>query len=157
MKLIQFDIELDISTERTIVKQVDEFHISETFLKSPEIISSVVREAFSTEQLADEIVFEIAFNTIFKPIGIFLVARGGVSSAFISVRSIFMRAMLLGASSIVILHNHPSGDPEASKADITSACKLHDAGKLLDVAVADFIVIGRDSYYSCAENHIFKN
>lgn len=157
MKLIQFDIELDVNTEKTTVKPIAEFVINEILLNSPEKIFCVIRDTFDTMHLADEFVFEIAFNYIFKPIGIFLIARGDVSSVCISVRGIFMRALLLGASSIILLYNHPSGSVEASSADLTSAHKLYDAGKLLGITVADFIILGRDTYYSFSEHNILNN
>lgn len=65
-----------------------------------------------------------------------------------------MRALLIGASNIILCHNHPSADFTPSKADLSITKKLIKAGELLDVMLADHIIIGRDGYYSFKENNL---
>lgn len=66
-------------------------------------------------------------------------------------REIFIKALLCGASGIVIIHNHPSGDTTPSEQDIKSYNRLKEAGKLIGINVLDSIIVG-DSYYSFVEN-----
>ena len=62
-----------------------------------------------------------------------------------------MRALLVGASSIVLCHNHPSGDSEPSRQDMEMTERFKEAGELLGLPVMDHIIIGGSSYYSFME------
>ena len=67
-------------------------------------------------------------------------------------REVFMRALLIGASSIVLCHNHPSGDPEPSRQDMEMTKRFKESGELLGLPVMDHIIIGGSDYYSFMEN-----
>ena len=70
-----------------------------------------------------------------------------------SVREVFKGAMLVGATSIVILHNHPSGNPTPSKEDRLAEARQREAGELLGIPMVDFLVIGDNGrYWSASEN-----
>jgi DNA repair protein RadC len=79
------------------------------------------------------------------------VCRGGTNSVFVDPRVVFGPAVREGASAVVLIHNHPSGDPQPSRADIELTERLIVAGELLGIEVVDHIVIGDGSYYSMAE------
>ena len=74
--------------------------------------------------------------------------RGTVDHTPVYPREVVKRALELGASAIVMVHNHPSGDPTPSKADIEMTRQVCDAGKALGVTVHDHIVIGRGGHAS---------
>ena len=74
--------------------------------------------------------------------------RGTVDHTPVYPREVVKRALELGASAIVMVHNHPSGDPTPSKADIEMTRQVRDAGKALGVTVHDHVVIGRDGHAS---------
>jgi DNA repair protein RadC len=59
--------------------------------------------------------------------------------------------MLNNASSIIMFHNHPSGDPTPSKDDIEMTKRLYDVGKLLDIDVLDHVVVGENRFVSLKE------
>ena len=67
-------------------------------------------------------------------------------------REIFHEAILELASSIILYHNHPSGEPEPSDIDKQLTLKLVQAGKILSIDVLDHIIIGDESYFSFKEN-----
>lgn len=67
-------------------------------------------------------------------------------------REIFIRLLLCGASTFVMIHNHPSGDTNPSKADRMVAQKLKEAGDLLGITMIDSIIIGYHYYLSMKEN-----
>ena len=69
------------------------------------------------------------------------------------MRGIFIRALLTGASSIILLHNHTSGDTSPSRADFKTAIRLKILGNVLEIPLLDFLIIGKDSYYSMQENN----
>ncbi len=74
--------------------------------------------------------------------------RGTVDHTPVYPREVVKRALELGASAIVMVHNHPSGDPTPSKADIEMTRQVRDAGKALGVTVHDHVVIGRGGHAS---------
>ena len=73
---------------------------------------------------------------------------GTINCSLISSREIFVRALKGGAVGIMLIHNHPSGDPTPSKADIEVTKDIYKAGKILGVNLADHIVIGDNAYVS---------
>ena len=74
--------------------------------------------------------------------------KGTVDHTPVYPREIVKRALELGASAIILVHNHPSGDPTPSRADIEMTRQITDAAKALHVAVHDHIVIGRSGHAS---------
>ena len=67
---------------------------------------------------------------------------GSLDDAFVHVREIIARAIALGATAIIIVHNHPSGDPTPSQADIRLTRDLIDAGRHMKIAVHDHVIVG---------------
>ena len=76
---------------------------------------------------------------------------GTINKSIVHPREIFKYAYLLSASSIVCIHNHPSGDPLPSKEDMLITKHLVDIGKIQGISVVDHIIIG-NNYYSFYEN-----
>jgi DNA repair protein RadC len=74
--------------------------------------------------------------------------RGTVDHTPVYPREIIKRALELGASAEILVHNHPSGDPTPSKADITMTREVANAAKALGIAVHDHLVIGRNGHAS---------
>ena len=83
------------------------------------------------------------------------VSIGTVKSAPLSPREIFIPALKCGAVKIIILHNHPSGDPTPSFADLELTEQIRDAGNILDIKLIDHIIIGFHRYYSLKNNNKF--
>ena len=83
--------------------------------------------------------------------GIFTASKGGVSGTVVDAKIIFAAAIKSLACSIVISHNHPSGNLQPSKVDIDLTNKLVEAGKVLDVTVLDHLILTTEGYYSFAD------
>ncbi|MBL0310348.1 MAG: DNA repair protein RadC [Bacteroidetes bacterium] len=79
------------------------------------------------------------------------ISSGGVSGTVADLKIILKHAVELLASSIIAVHNHPSGNLKPSQADIELTKKLKEAGKLLDVSLLDHLIVGEKSYYSFAD------
>jgi len=77
-----------------------------------------------------------------------LVSEGSIDQAAVYVREVIRRALDLGSAALILVHNHPSGDPAPSKQDIELTRQIASAGKPLGVIVHDHIVIGRHSHSS---------
>ena len=85
-------------------------------------------------------------------IGKEIISIGLVNASLVHPREVFKGAFLNGAVSIIVAHNHPSGDTEPSKEDKKVNEVILEAGKLLRIDVLDSIIVSRDSYWSHAEN-----
>jgi len=71
-----------------------------------------------------------------------LVGIGTINASVVHPREVFRRAIERGANSIILAHNHPSGDPEPSQEDLQITKKIVDAGKIIGIEVVDHIIIG---------------
>lgn len=81
-----------------------------------------------------------------------LVSRGGVSGTLVDAKIVFKRALEETSSSIILAHNHPSGNLKPSQQDINLTKKLKEAGKALDISVLDHLIITDRSFFSFADN-----
>jgi len=77
-----------------------------------------------------------------------LVAEGSIDQAALHVREVIRRAIDLGTASMILVHNHPSGDPKPSRADIDLTKAIVQAGKHLGIAVHDHVIIGASGHSS---------
>ena len=93
----------------------------------------------------------LALDTKNKIIGIFIVSTGSLNASIIHPRDVFQRAILSNAASVILVHNHPSGDPTPSSEDIALTRSLAEAGTVMDIAVLDHVIIGESSYVSMKE------
>ena len=77
-----------------------------------------------------------------------LASEGSIDEAAIHPREVIRRAFDIGASALILVHNHPSGDPEPSRADIAITNRIAEAGRLLGVTVHDHVIVGRGTHVS---------
>jgi DNA repair protein RadC len=80
-------------------------------------------------------------------------ARGSLTGVEIHPRDIFRRLIRIGAAAVIFCHNHPSGDPSPSRADIELTARLREVGDLCGIAVLDHVVVGDMGYVSLAERN----
>lgn len=119
-------------------------------INSPEKVAEVAINVLELHEQAEESFYIFTLDTKNKINGIFEVSRGSLNSTIVHPREVFKRALLQNASSIMLVHNHPSGDPTPSKEDIDITNRLIEAGDLLGIKVLDHIIIGdnESSYIS---------
>ena len=86
------------------------------------------------------------------PLGVNLVSIGDLNHSIVTPRESFKAAILASASAVIFAHNHPSGSPDPSDADIAITKKLKEAGELLGIVVHDHIIVGNELYYSFSES-----
>lgn len=84
-----------------------------------------------------------------------LISKGSVNTSIAEPREIFREALRYGAVSIILIHNHPSGDPTPSHADIAITERIFDAGQLLGIQLLDHIIIGNRQYISMKQQQLF--
>ncbi|EIW17064.1 MULTISPECIES: JAB domain-containing protein [Pelosinus] len=81
-------------------------------------------------------------------IGTSLVTIGTINENIVTPIEIFQRAILANSKAIILVHNHPSGDPKPSREDIALTKQIVEGGKILQIAVLDHIIIGDDKFIS---------
>ncbi|HOW26242.1 MAG TPA: DNA repair protein RadC [Bacteroidales bacterium] len=89
-----------------------------------------------------------------KIVGQEKISEGGTAGTVADPKRIFKVAIDRFASSIILCHNHPSGNVEPSQADITLTKKMIHAGSLLDIQILDHIIIGEENYFSFADENM---
>ena len=77
-----------------------------------------------------------------------LMGQGSVDQASVYVREVIRRAIDFGSAALILVHNHPSGDPSPSRADIDVTRAIAEAGKRLGITVHDHIIIGTSGHVS---------
>ncbi len=85
-------------------------------------------------------------------LGVYELSKGGISGTVVDLRIILAVALKCNASSIVLIHNHPSGNLQPSEQDKVITTKLRNACKLLDLLLLDHLIISKEEYYSFADN-----
>ena len=98
----------------------------------------------------------LMLNTRSRLIGESEISRGTVNMSVISPRELFIEALQKNAVYIILLHNHPSGDPMPSREDILVTQRIREGGSLLGIELLDHIIIGDNCYVSLAEQKLLK-
>lgn len=120
-------------------------------VRSPDDVARFAREFLQLHKQSEEYLYMICMNTKNEITSTFELSHGNVNSSIFGVREIFQKALLANAVSIIIMHNHPSGNPKPSVQDIESTKRAVEAGKIVGVEVLDHLVIGENSYVSLKE------
>jgi len=118
------------------------------------------RDAFNAiaarlSDLPHEEFWMLLLNRANKLIGWEQVSSGGVSGTVVDAKIVFRKAIEGHASSLILCHNHPSGNLKPSKADIQLTQKLKKAGEQLDILVLDHLIVSEEGYYSFADEGLF--
>lgn len=119
-------------------------------IRSPEDVVQVGKTFMRIHEEPEEYMYMICLNTKNRVIGVFEISHGNVNSSIVGTREIFQKALLANAVSIILMHNHPSGDPSPSREDIEVTRRIVEAGKIIGIQVLDHIIIG-DRYSSLKE------
>lgn len=125
-------------------------YMSKISYTSPESIASFFMERMMYEQV--EQVRIALFNNKMHFIGDKVISIGTINSSLISGREIFHYAIQMNAALMILLHNHPSGDPTPSRDDIYMTKNIYSLGSIMGIELADHIVIGKHCYYSFREH-----
>jgi DNA repair protein RadC len=120
---------------QTVTKPRDVFELAKSYL------TGVDREHFVI----------LILDVKNKVIGINTVAIGTLSYCSVHPREVFKAAVVANAALIIMIHNHPSGNPHPSSDDLALTARLKEAGDILGIPVVDHIVLGDENYYSLKE------
>ncbi len=87
-------------------------------------------------------------------LGISFISKGGLAGTVADPKMIFQAALKANASSMILVHNHPSGNLKPSDSDISLTKKIKEVGKLLELQILDHLIISDESYYSFADEEL---
>lgn len=124
--------------------------------QDPDTIADFLLYDVGLIDAAEEYVYILCLDTKGHLTGLFEATHGTVNCSLFSPREVMQKALLLGAVSIVVTHNHPSGDPTPSADDISATNRIRQAGEIVGVNVIDHIITGSltGSRYSFMANGI---
>jgi len=125
---------------------------SDKKITSPKEVAEIFIPLFRDEVKEKFIV--ICLNSANKIICHKTISIGSLNSSIVHPREVFKVAIENNSANIIIMHNHPSGNPDPSKEDIAVTKKLVEAGKLLEINVFDHIIIANNSYTSLVEKRV---
>lgn len=117
----------------------------------PDDAVRVMRDIFWLHERADEYVYLACLDIKGRPIVFFEVSHGNCTKAMAGPREILVRALLCGASGIILVHNHPSGDPSPSGEDGQETEQIRSAAALVGIDFVDHVIIAGSSFYSYVE------
>lgn len=121
-------------------------------IRSPQDVERLLMEEM--RHLDREYFKAISLNTKNNVLAIETVSVGSLSSSIVHPRELFKNPIKRSAAAIILVHNHPSGDPSPSKEDLDVTRRLAEVGKLLGIEVLDHIIIGDNKYISLKEKGV---
>lgn len=131
-----------------VVKESTGITYGSDSLSSPEKVIEFMEEYYEEYFSEDKEAFSVLLlNTKNKVIGVKTVSVGTLDSSIVHPREVFKSAILNSAKSIMMFHNHPSGDTKPSGEDINITKRLVEGGNLLGIKVLDHIILGNNGNY----------
>ncbi|MGI9175030.1 MAG: JAB domain-containing protein [Rhodothermales bacterium] len=118
-------------------------------VRSPAEVAELLYPYFADKD-REELV-AVLLDTAHTVQGLSVLAVGGLAACIVEPRQVFKVAILANAAALVLVHQHPSGNPEPSCEDIAVTRKMVEAGRLLEIPVLDHLIISEDQYTSLAE------
>ena len=137
-----------------IAKRLDKQPVAMSAIKEPRDGYELLKNQLMFEQ--QEKVIVLCLNSRLEVIKEKTVFIGGNNIPIISGRELFKEALICGSNRVMVVHNHPSGNPEPSIEDIEATERLYSMAKELDIDVVDHLIIGRSRFYSFASNKIIE-
>lgn len=118
------------------------------YISTPKDAAAIMRPV--VELLAEERMYVMLLSTKNRVNAIQEVSVGSLNASVVHPREIFKAAILSNAAALILVHNHPSGDPTPSHEDVALTKAIVEAGKILDIPVLDHVIMG-DRYKSLKE------
>ena len=124
--------------------------IKDIKITNPSVVYNYYKEIL--KDYKQECFYVLYLNPVKKVIKDKLIFKGTVNFSIVHPREVFKEAFLVGATSIICIHNHPSGSVNPSSEDIKLTKQLIDVGIIMGIKVDDHVIIGNNNYYSFYEN-----
>lgn len=152
MRIIKYKTRLTNDGKAVLEKELNvNYPELDRKMNSPEKVVSLARGFLRIHEESEEYLYMICMDTKLHMTSVFELSHGNVNSSVVGIREMFQKALLANAVNIIVMHNHPSGDPTPSREDIEVTKRMKEAGRIVGVDVLDHIIIGRPGYCSIKE------
>lgn len=151
MKVTKYEMELCDRIPFLVKESETEYGAKAMRITSPKEVDNLAREVFHLHKKAEEHLYLLGLSQSGELLGAFHLSKGSVNSSMVSGRSIFQRAFMIGATRIILIHNHPSGSSIPSQDDITVTERIKQIGEMMEIPLSDHIIIGDDYFSFCNE------
>ncbi|MEL4456706.1 JAB domain-containing protein [Lutimonas vermicola] len=111
-------------------------------------VADYIRQVYPVEINIREAMVVLFLSNSNKTLGWSIASIGGITGTLVDVRLVLRDALLTQATSIILVHNHPSNSLEPSQADLTITQKVKKAAELMDIKLLDHLILTEDAYYS---------
>ena len=143
---------MDLPTIKLIKEKTGIYHDGRKRINSPDTLHKIGKQILNEYIEEDREAFAVVLlDTKLKPIGHYVVSTGTLNQSLVHPREVFKKAIVASAYSIMLLHNHPSGDPNPSNEDKLITQRLVEVGKIVGIEVLDHLIVGRGNFYSFRE------
>ena len=149
MNINKYGLKFDNDRIGQLVKEeAYAYEMNSCVIDSPEKAAELIEFIFDGSNLTQEAFWLIALNGSRKVSGVFTVTVGTLMSSLVHPREVFSRAILAGAASIIIAHNHPSGSLDVSSQDREVTKRIKQAGDIIGIHLDDHIIIADGDFVS---------
>mgnify|MGYP000018233381 FL=1 len=152
MKIKNYDVEMSGYRPKLVVKETYDYEGKVAELNQPEKIARFCRNTLNLHKKLEEHMYMIGFTTKFNVVGVSEIGMGGRSYCHVDKKNIMTRLLLMGATCVALVHNHPSKNPNPSKDDLDTTAKIKKSCESMDIHLIDHIIIGGFRYYSFSEH-----
>lgn len=155
MRVTKYKTKLTVDRKAVLEKDYSvNYPDLDNMMNSPEKVAKLAKGFLHMHEETEEYMYMLCLNTKLMLTGIFEISHGNVNSSIVGTREVFQKALLGNAVSIILMHNHPSGDCTPSREDIAVTQRLKEAGSIIGIDVLDHIIIGRDYCSLKEKGHI---
>lgn len=148
MKIGDYSLYRDRENNKPYLVEVGSTEVVDNTVDTPEKMNDFIRLCYDCADIAEEEMYAVYSDIRNKVIGTSMVAKGSVKAVDINIRGILIRALLLNAVGVTLVHNHPSKGIRFSTEDIKVTNKMRVACEYLELKFLDHIIIGGDKYAS---------
>ena len=148
MRLITYSTKYNEDRTVHLVKESAKNYGKSTVIDSIEKAAEILQYLFDAGNLPEERIWLLALDGSRKVAGAFVVSQGTLNASIVHPREIFTRAILAGASSIILAHNHPSGSLDISNKDKEVSRRIKEAGDIMGIGLDDHIIIAENDFVS---------
>jgi len=120
-------------------------------VSSSKDVNDYIRKIYPVEINVREAMVVLYLNNSNRTLGYSIASIGGITATLLDVRLVLQSALLVGCTSLILIHNHPSGSLIPSRVDFAITEKIKKAAELHDIKVLDHLVLTEDAYYSFAD------
>lgn len=143
---------IDIYSVKQIKEKGGKYNLDNKKVRSPKDVHTIIQTVLDLNSESVEKFGILTLDSQNVVAGIHIIAIGTLNAILIHPREVFKAAILNNAASIVLFHNHPSGDPTPSEEDIEFTSIIAAAGQMMFIPVVDHVITGDNQYHSMAEH-----